>query len=128
MDRRAFVAASLACLAGCSSVPWYVVASTSASGPIRVPAAAIGEEGFVVLGGLEGPILLTLREDGASAVELVCTHRACTVRVRRDRLVCPCHGSEFTTEGAVVRGPAQEPLRRFPVTVSKEGDLIVERG
>jgi cytochrome b6-f complex iron-sulfur subunit len=26
---------------------------------------------------------------------------------------CPCHGSQYSTSGAVVRGPAAVPLRQF---------------
>jgi Rieske Fe-S protein len=32
-----------------------------------------------------------------------------------DRLVCPCHGSEYSLEGAVLKGPTQRALDRFPV-------------
>jgi Rieske Fe-S protein len=32
---------------------------------------------------------------------------------------CPCHGSKFNVEtGAVLNGPAQQPLAEVPVTVS----------
>jgi len=50
-------------------------------------------------------------------------HRGCQVEPVADRLVCPCHGSEYTRAGAVLKGPTQRPLRRFPVTV--EADAIV---
>jgi Rieske Fe-S protein len=40
-----------------------------------------------------------------------------------DRLVCPCHGSEYDLLGRVLEGPAERPLTRFPVSV--EGDDLV---
>ena len=39
-------------------------------------------------------------------------HAALPTRV----YVCPCHGSEFNTSGAVVQGPATSSLRQFPTT------------
>ena len=27
--------------------------------------------------------------------------------------VCPCHGSQYSTSGAVLNGPATQPLRQF---------------
>jgi cytochrome b6-f complex iron-sulfur subunit len=52
-----------------------------------------------------------------TTVTAVCTHEACAVTgFANSRYVCPCHGSEFTTTGAVVQGPALSPLRQFPTT------------
>jgi nitrite reductase/ring-hydroxylating ferredoxin subunit len=46
-----------------------------------------------------------------------CTHESCAVTGFANSLyVCPCHGSEFSTSGAVVTGPAAAPLRQFPTT------------
>ena len=46
-----------------------------------------------------------------------CTHADCTVSgFESSHYVCPCHGSTFTTAGAVVNGPAPAPLRSFPST------------
>ena len=52
------------------------------------------------------------------AFSAICTHLGCTVRPDDDRLVCPCHGSEFETlTGRNVAGPAPRPLDAFEVRV-----------
>jgi Rieske Fe-S protein len=54
----------------------------------------------------------------------VCPHAGCSVsRVDGDRVLCPCHGSTFALDGAVITGPAREPLAPAPITV--RGDSIV---
>lgn len=53
-----------------------------------------------------------------------CTHKGCPVKPDDAELQCPCHGSRFAaTTGKVLNGPAEEPLRPFPVTVSG-GDVL----
>jgi Rieske Fe-S protein len=54
----------------------------------------------------------------------VCPHAGCNVsKVENGNIVCPCHGSMFNLEGAVVQGPAKDPLT--PKSVSVQGDSIV---
>lgn len=49
------------------------------------------------------------------ALTAVCTHEACTVTGFQNQVyVCPCHGSQYSTSGAVLGGPAPLPLRQFP--------------
>jgi len=58
------------------------------------------------------------------ALSKVCTHDACAVTYNsssRD-LPCPCHGSKFTTAGAVINGPAARPLKKYNVT--QEGNIL----
>jgi thiosulfate dehydrogenase [quinone] large subunit len=57
----------------------------------------------------------------------VCTHAGCTVRYGGgDLLVCPCHGAEFNARsGAVLRGPAQDPLAAIQVAEGPDGRLYV---
>lgn len=52
----------------------------------------------------------------------VCTHEGCPLGWNpTQRLIrCPCHGSAFSTSGAVVNGPAASPLTEL--------DTLVERG
>jgi cytochrome b6-f complex iron-sulfur subunit len=52
--------------------------------------------------------------DTFAAVTAVCTHEACTVTgISGQTYVCPCHGSQFSATGVVLKGPAASPLRPF---------------
>jgi 3-phenylpropionate/trans-cinnamate dioxygenase ferredoxin component len=48
-----------------------------------------------------------------------CTHQGCSLAegsLEATTVTCPCHGSQFNvTTGDVVRGPAREPVRSYPV-------------
>ncbi|MGW0048537.1 FAD-dependent oxidoreductase [Nocardia cyriacigeorgica] len=52
-------------------------------------------------------------EDGVvHAVSATCTHLGCLVALNDAERTweCPCHGSRFTVDGAVIQGPATRPL------------------
>lgn len=51
------------------------------------------------------------------AVSITCTHMGCTLRWNSAETSwdCPCHGSRFSHEGAVLDGPAVRPLERLEV-------------
>src|SRR5262245_6213784 len=56
-------------------------------------------------------------QTNVTTVTSVCTHEGCAVTGFANSVyVCPCHGSEFSTSGAVVQGPATSALRQFPTT------------
>ena len=55
----------------------------------------------------------------------LCTHRTCKLNAKRDGFLCPCHGSVFTLDGRVTRGPARRDLPGFVVEKAPNGDLIV---
>lgn len=55
----------------------------------------------------------------------ICTHLECIVNVEGTRIRCPCHGSTFDLEGNVLQGPATLPLRRYPASVSPDGELVI---
>ncbi|MBS1118965.1 MAG: iron-sulfur protein (secreted protein) [Deltaproteobacteria bacterium] len=53
------------------------------------------------------------------AMSAVCTHAGCTVAFNgTDKFNCPCHGSSFSSAGAVLNGPAGTPLRIFPTALA----------
>jgi Rieske Fe-S protein len=59
------------------------------------------------------------------AMTAICTHRRCALKRRENIIRCRCHGSTFTAEGNVTRGPATRDLPRFAVERSPENHLIV---
>jgi len=77
------------------------------------PLANTGAIALVQAGAVD---FLVTRTGAATftALTAICTHQQCTVTNASGALfVCPCHGSEYDTSGAVVRGPAGSPLRSF---------------
>jgi len=63
------------------------------------------------------------------AFDDTCTHLGCSLakgKLEGTTVTCPCHGSQFdVTSGAVLRGPAQRPVRSRVVQVEGE-DLLAE--
>jgi nitrite reductase/ring-hydroxylating ferredoxin subunit len=55
------------------------------------------------------------------AIDDTCTHRSCSLgdgALVGAILRCPCHGSRFDlTNGAVLEGPAEKPVRTYPARV-----------
>jgi cytochrome b6-f complex iron-sulfur subunit len=110
-------------LTGCLGFHW--VNSSLVDGKLVVRRAELGGSRFALVEapGFALPIFLRRAEDGSfSAVSTRCMHRGCQVEPAADKLVCPCHGSEYTETGEVLKGPTERPLRRYPVAV--EGDSI----
>jgi nitrite reductase/ring-hydroxylating ferredoxin subunit len=54
----------------------------------------------------------------------ICTHRRCPLakgELDGTTVTCPCHGSMFdVTTGAVLRGPAEEPVGSYAVRAEGE--------
>ncbi|SNS46782.1 Rieske [2Fe-2S] domain-containing protein [Belliella buryatensis] len=59
-----------------------------------------------------------------SSLTSICTHSGCDRNwsLTNNEFVCSCHGSRFTTTGAVVNGPASSPLQAF--SNSRSGDIL----
>lgn len=67
--------------------------------------------------GLKKPlIVMRLEGDRFRVLSSKCPHMGCTVRWDNEEqlLRCPCHGSRFSDDGKVKKGPAKQPLREFP--------------
>ncbi len=119
------------------------IARTSDVQPGHVPAFEIGEDGVVPVGRSRIPLLkaagigrsketrITLANVAGTfyAIDDTCTHRGCSLgdgKLDASTLQCACHGSRFdVTTGAVVRGPAEDPVRSYPVHVDN-GEVQVD--
>jgi len=120
------VAAGLALpLTGC--IGFHYVNTTVAGNRLVVALEDFGTGRFALVDApnLPLPLYLYRADDGSfSAVSTRCMHRGCQVEPVAEHLVCPCHGSEYTNTGEVLKGPTQRPLRRLPVSVENERILI----
>jgi cytochrome b6-f complex iron-sulfur subunit len=69
------------------------------------------------------------RDKGFAVASAVCTHLGCTVGYLQSdqRFHCPCHGSVFGANGAVQHGPAPRALNWFEVTLTRDGQLRVDK-
>ena len=125
-----------------SGLPWGDLPSASAAEP-PVGLVRIALADFPALATVSGsvhvliaatpaiyPVILTRVATAAfAAVSSRCTHSGCVVNtfsVGGNRLVCSCHGSEFTAQGIVLAGPAQLPLDAYPVRQPNAGVLEIE--
>jgi menaquinol-cytochrome c reductase iron-sulfur subunit len=64
--------------------------------------------------------------DGLYAISAICTHLGCTVRRGGAGFECPCHGSRFDANGAVIHGPAPNSLEWYALSLSPRSRLVVD--
>ena len=69
------------------------------------------------------------KDKGFAVASGVCTHLGCTVKYfgTDNQFHCPCHGSVFANDGKVIHGPAPRPLDWLEVTMSRDGQLLVDK-
>jgi len=56
----------------------------------------------------------------------ICPHLGCTVQWRASKgdFLCPCHGSVYSQQGKLMKGPARRGMDPLP-TKQEEGELLV---
>ncbi len=67
-------------------------------------------------------------ESGFYTISAVCTHLGCVVQ-RADKtgeFLCACHGTLFSPDGELVSGPAPKGLLWLKMSLSPEGDLVID--
>jgi len=117
--------ASTASLAACAGARYLV--PSERGGSLVISGSDLDAEGraFVQSPGMARPVFVHRSASGELVAVLAsCTHQGCQPEPVGERLVCPCHGSEFSFDGAVLQGPAQRPLTRYPVSV-EDGDVVI---
>lgn len=68
--------------------------------------------------GLEAPLaLVRVSQTELRAFDATCSHLGCAVAYdpAKTGFVCPCHGSHFGADGAVLNGPAPKALSKYQV-------------
>ena len=112
-----------------TSAPPQSETATTEGGAGATGGTELGSVSDVPVGGgrvyeSEKVLVAQPTEGEFKAFSSVCTHQGCAVSMIKDTtLTCPCHGSEFSTDGGkVLQGPATKALPERQVRV--EGDTI----
>jgi 3-phenylpropionate/trans-cinnamate dioxygenase ferredoxin component len=86
----------------------------------------LGDRELAAFGVSGDRLAIATVDDAFYAFGDTCTHLGCSLAdgdLEGTTVTCPCHGSQFdVTTGDVVRGPAREPVRSYPVRL--EGDAL----
>ncbi len=80
----------------------------------------------------EQQVYIVRTKDGFFAVSAVCTHLGCITQWKPQagpdgQIACPCHGSKFARDGKNIEGPAPRPLPHFSISLSADGELVVDK-
>ena len=67
---------------------------------------------------------------GIYALSPICPHLGCTPNSlsAEAKFKCPCHGSGFYETGVNFEGPAPRPLERYRISLSDDGQVLVDKG
>ena len=140
LSRRAFLAksalasAAAALAAGCGNGVFGPPLPTHSAGGVPPGQLVIKVSDFpdlatvgtLVQVGPEQAVVRTQTSPAAFlALSLICTHQGCDAAVQTPTLIqCPCHGSQFSNDGSVIRGPAQLPLARINNSYDPQTDQL----
>ena len=139
MERRSFIKnCTLLCASGiglaaivqsCGSI--HYASSTIETNRIKINKTEFidknnAERVFVVVRSekLDFPVCLYKKKQEYAAVSMQCSHQGCELNPNNTSLTCPCHGSEFSTEGKVLSPPADKDLKLFKITIDNENIYI----
>jgi cytochrome b6-f complex iron-sulfur subunit len=94
--------------------------SPSASKGVQVEQSQVPVGTAIIVSGPSPYVVAQPAPGQFVAFSAVCTHRGVTVAAGNGTtLVCPAHGSQFdAATGAVLKGPAAQPLASVPVTAA----------
>lgn len=73
------------------------------------------------------PAMIVHDDEGLHVMSMTCTHLGCMVEPRNFGFECPCHGSRFSPEGKLLKGPASANLAKLRIERSEDGNLHVFR-
>jgi cytochrome b6-f complex iron-sulfur subunit len=71
---------------------------------------------------------IVLEKEKMYAIFAKCTHLGCTPSWYEDDRTykCPCHGSQYYSNGVNFFGPAPRPMDRFKISLAEDGQIVVD--
>lgn len=92
---------------------------------VRLPASLAAGHAFIPPG---RSVAIYRDSDQVYAISTVCTHLGCIVKPIDDGFDCPCHGTKFAKNGAVLKGPAPVGLPWYELKHLGGDDFLVDEG
>jgi Rieske Fe-S protein len=138
VNRRDFLAtaagaAGLVAISGCGDGEYTGIAAVVIPRDLPLPQdegvvvanfSGLATDGFLV----KVASFYAAKRTGPASFEaysMACTHEGClTEIVNGARFECPCHGSRFDNNGAVIEGPATRPLQILPTSYDPATDTL----
>ena len=127
MNRRQFVIAATAasaCIAGGMSCEAHAAsADPTPKQPVECGSVSdYSHDGAFDTFAKDKRIMLVRKSGRLYATTATCSHRNCVIKSVANDLRCPCHGSRFTLDGTVAKGPAQGIGNLADQQIWPEGD------
>ena len=124
LSRRQFVLAAAATCA-CAICPSLAEAQP-AGGAIDVGPLSAIPTGVTTKWVKTSKFFLVRSEGKVYAPSATCTHKRATLGAEGSTIVCENHGSTFSLDGAVTKGPARRSLPRYAMRKDDKGNVIVD--
>ena len=109
------------------SPAYQVIKTEVVNNQIQIPVAGFAQSGlqFIRPRGWYYDIAVQKKDNNTyEALLLQCTHQSNQLTPNGHGYTCNLHGSQFDSDGMVKKGPAEQPLKRYPVAVDKENLII----
>jgi cytochrome b6-f complex iron-sulfur subunit len=130
LDRVALASLGIAAVGGVRVLVGYLSPNVLFEPPTRFRAGAPDSYPVNSVTFLPDQLVYIVRsQQGMWALSAICTHLGCITQWKPDanRIACPCHGSKFRTNGAKIEGPAPRPLPHLSLTMTADGELLVDK-
>jgi cytochrome b6-f complex iron-sulfur subunit len=114
-------------LESCASTGLSVLKTDSADGKVTIPVADFEHINFKLLrvSNYSFDIALQKENDGSfKALVLKCTHAGQPLTKAGSGYYCTLHGSKFSSEGLVEKGPASDPMIRLKTEIVDKNIVI----
>ena len=126
LNRREFVVLTAAAACACACAGEEIFADAPQTTFDAGPVTDFAKDGIFDQFAKAQKFILIRKGTKLTALNAICTHKNCVVKPKDDTLRCPCHGSLFTGEGTVTKGPAKTNLGRYKVSVDAQNHVIVD--
>ena len=116
-------------LPGCSPASSVYKTSITPDNYILIPKNEVFETGVKIIRpeGWIYDIALHKKDDGKfTALLLRCTHMDNQLSQASGGYICHLHGSRFSADGNVIKGPAERSLESFPVSYDANGNIRIQ--